>query len=242
MPVDQVEAKATDRDALIALYAPDRRCPWLRMNFVTSPDGAVTINGRSAGLGSSVDKLLFGLLRMFSDAVMVGAGTARDEGYGPIRLDSQAIAWREEAGLDPYPRMVLVSGRLALDPSSAMFTEASRRPIVITHGWSDEEKRDDLARVADVLVHGVDRVDMISAVEELRERYGLSQILSEGGPQLFGALFAARLVDELCLTVSPILAGPGAGRIISGQPTAPTEMTLASALNADGTLLLRYVR
>jgi riboflavin biosynthesis pyrimidine reductase len=231
-----------DRDELIALYAPDRDRPWLRMNFVTSADGAATIDGRSAGLGSPADKMLFGLLRMLADGVMVGAGTARDEGYGPLKLNDEARAWRKAAGLDPYPRMVLVSGQLDLDPATSLFADAPIRPIVITHASSDAEKRDALADVADVLVHGVDRVDMLAAVAELGEIYGISQILCEGGPLLFGSLLTAGLVDELCLTLSPILAGPGGPRIIAGAPTAAQPMKLASALNAGGTLLLRFTR
>jgi riboflavin biosynthesis pyrimidine reductase len=231
-----------DRDTLIAHYAPDRSRPWLRINFVTSPDGAATIDGKSAGLGSDVDKTLFGLLRTFSDAVMVGAGTARHEGYGPIKLSAEAKAWRDSAGLDAYPRMVLVSGRLDLDPAAALFSQARTRPIVITHGASHDEKRDALAEVADVLVHGVDRVDILAAVAELRERYGLGQILCEGGPHLFGSLLAAGVLDELCLTVSPILVGPSGPRIVAGTSTTPLNMTLASAINAGGVLLLRYAR
>ena len=76
---------------------------------------------------------------------------------------------------------------------------------------------------------------------QLRGR-GLAQILCEGGPRLFGSLIAADEVDEVCLTVSPLLAGPGAGRIALGAPTPPRHLTLRHALEADGALLLRYAR
>jgi|SRR6185369_7179681 riboflavin biosynthesis pyrimidine reductase len=237
-----------DRDELIERYQPDRSRPGLRVNFISSADGAVTLDGRSGGLGNPTDKMLFALLRMFSDAILVGAGTARAEGYGPVRLDENSLRWRRRAGLEAYPQMVLVSGRLDLDPAAALFTEAPRRPIVITHAASDDEQRDALGEVADVLVHGVDRVDMIAALAELRDHYGLGQILCEGGPHLFGTLQHAGLVDELCLTLAPILAGPGAGRITSGQPSVDgpaadvQTMRLASLIEVDGAVFLRYVR
>src|SRR5215475_2803284 len=137
-----LDTETPDRAKLMAVYTPDRAHPWLRVNFVTSPDGAVAIDGKSGGLGTEPDKLVFRLLRMFSDAVMVGAGTARKEEYGPVKLNAEALAWRKEAGLVPYPRMVLVSGRLHLDPASALFSQATARPIVITHASSDDERRD----------------------------------------------------------------------------------------------------
>jgi riboflavin biosynthesis pyrimidine reductase len=230
------------RDLLIERYQPDRDRPCLRVNFIASADGAVTIGGKSGQLGNPTDKLLFGLLRMFADGIMVGAGTVRTEGYGPARLDEAARQWRIRNGLDPYPQMVLISGRLDLDPTAALFTEAPRRPLVITHAASDDERHDALSEVADVLVHGVDRIDMIAAVAELRGRYGLEQLLCEGGPHLFGTLQHGRLVDELCLTLAPILAGPGAGRITAGPSAEPETMTLVSLLEADGALFLRYRR
>ncbi len=230
------------RDELIDTYAPNRSHPCLRVNFIASADGAVTIDKRSGGLGNPTDKLLFGLLRMFSDAILVGAGTARDEGYGPVRLDEDARQWRRLHRLEPYPYLVLVSGRLDLDPAAALITAATRRPIIVTHASSDDEKRDALSEVADVLTHGVDRIDMISALGELRERYGIGQILCEGGPHLFGALQHAGLVDELCLTVAPILAGPGAGRITAGPTANVQEMRLLSVIEAHGALFTRYAR
>jgi riboflavin biosynthesis pyrimidine reductase len=231
-----------DDDALIALYSTQDQ-QLVRMNFVASLDGAVTVDGRSKGLGNDADKAVFGILRMLADAIMVGAGTFRDEGYRAIRPTEKRRAWRESVGMNAYPRLVVVSGRLDLDPANPALADAPIRPIVITHASSDDERRDALAEVADVLVHGVDRVDLIAAIEELRSAYGLDKILCEGGPHLFGALHAADLVDELCLTLSPLLAGPGAGRIIDGTPGPRlTQMRLAHAIAADNALLLRYTR
>jgi riboflavin biosynthesis pyrimidine reductase len=170
----------------------------------------------------------------------------RSEHYHALRSDDEQRQWRIDHGLQPHPRLVIVSSRLDLDPSAAVFTEAPVRPIVVTHGDARDAPRKALAEVADVIVHGVDQVDLAGAVGELREAYGLDQLLSEGGPHLFASLYAADLVDELCLTLSPRLAGPGADRIIAGDrgadapPTTP--MRLHHAIAADSALLLRYVR
>jgi riboflavin biosynthesis pyrimidine reductase len=236
-----MDSRADDEN-LIARYATDRDRPVLRMNFVSSADGAVEVAGYSEGLQTPPDNRLFGILRMLADAVLVGAGTLRHEAYKALTLDAKRRDWRAAHGLAPYPRLVIVSRSLDLDPASAVFAGAPVRPVVVTHGAADDERRDALDDVADVLVHGVDRVDLRAALAELRETYELRHILCEGGPHLFGSLLAADIVDELCLTLAPILAGPGAGRIIGGPPSAPAKFRLLSAIQADDTLLLRYAR
>jgi riboflavin biosynthesis pyrimidine reductase len=232
-----------DDAALAALYArPDRSTPHVRVNFVTSVDGAVALDGYSEGLSSKPDKKVFGLLRDDCDALMVGAGTLRHEGYGAIRLGEARQAKRVAAGLAPQPTLVVVSSRLDLAPDHPMFTEAPVRPIVLTHGSSPRERQKALADVADLLICGDDRTDLRAGVSALAAR-GLREVLSEGGPRLFGALQSADLVDELCLTVAPLLAGPGAGRIVAGGPRPdPQRLALAHVLEADGNLILRYLR
>src|SRR5262245_65895922 len=107
-----------DGDQLTALYAvDDRDRPTLRVNFVTSVDGAVTLDGYSEGLSSVADKKVFGLLRMLCDGLLIGAGTLRHENYRTVRLDEQRRAWRRAHGLAEYPTLVVVSGRLALAPT-----------------------------------------------------------------------------------------------------------------------------
>lgn len=228
-----------DDAALSALYEPAG--PGLRMNFVTSVDGAVEIEGRSAGLGNPADKRVFGLLRQYPDALLVGAGTLRVEGYHAVRLDEERRAWRTARGLDPYPRLVVISRRLDLDPTHDALSEAPRRPVILTSRAAPPDRVTALSTVADVLGHGDDEVDLRAAMGDLRDR-GVATILSEGGPHLFGSLTAADLVDEVCLTVSPLLAGPGAGRITAGPPSEVRGLALAHVLCADDALLLRYVR
>jgi riboflavin biosynthesis pyrimidine reductase len=228
-----------DDAALTALY--EHAGPGIRMNFVTSVDGAVEIEGRSAGLGNPADKLVFGLLRQYPDGLLVGAGTVRAEGYNAVRLDGERRAWRAARGLDPYPRLIVISRRLDLDPTHRTLSEAPRRPIILTSRAAPPDRITALTAVADVLAHGDDEVDLPAAVADLRER-GIGTILCEGGPRLFGSLTAADLVDEVCLTVSPLLAGPGAGRITAGPPSAVRDLALAHILYAEDAILLRYAR
>ncbi|MER7457000.1 pyrimidine reductase family protein [Micromonospora sp. NPDC126480] len=228
-----------DDAALAALYGrPDR--PHLRMNFVSSIDGAVTVDGYSAGLSGEPDKRVFGLLRMLCDALVVAAGTLRHEGYRAVRLDERRRGWRRAHGLAEYPTLVVVSGSLDLDPAHAAFADAPVRPVVLTR--ADAAVPPGLTDVADVVTCGADRVDLATGLAELRRR-GLDQLLCEGGPHLFGALTAADLVDEVCLTVAPLLAGPGPGRITAGDPGPVRHLPLRHVLAAeDGTLMLRYAR
>jgi riboflavin biosynthesis pyrimidine reductase len=235
-------ATTLDDDALRDLYAPDRDRPSLRVNFVTSLDGAVEVDGYSRGLSGRADQQVLGLLRQHCDALIVGAGTLRHEGYGAIKLDPPRRAWRREQGLAEYPTLVVVTAALDLDPAQGAFADAPVRPIVLTHAAAPAQRRAALDSVADVLACGEGLVDLKAGLSALRER-GLDQLLCEGGPHLFGSLLAAEVVDELFLTVSPLLAGPGAGRIIAGPPRdEPLPLRPAHIIETDGALLTRYTR
>ena len=229
-----------DDAALAMLYAYPRE-RWLRANFVSSADGAGFLDGVSAGLSSEDDRRLFGLLRVLADVVLVGAGTARTEKYKPAR-HREALA-HLRAGRPPTPPIAVVSRTLELDLESPLFTGAPShaRTIVITSESSPAPLRAAAARVADVIVAGTAAVDLTEAAEVLAGR-GLSRVLCEGGPHLLGQVAADGLLDELCLTVSPLVAGPGAHRITHGPPLAAAlPMRLAHVLEADGFLFCRYV-
>jgi riboflavin biosynthesis pyrimidine reductase len=228
-----------DDAALTALYGRGDR-PRLRVNFVTSIDGAVALDGYSAGLSGEPDKRVFGLLRMLCDALVVAAGTLRHEGYRAVRLDEARRAWRQAHGLAAYPTLVVVSGSLRLDPAQAAFADAPVRPVVLT--TDDATAPAGLSEVADLVRCGTGRVDLAGGLAELRRR-GLEHLLCEGGPHLFGALTAADLVDEVCLTVAPLLAGPGPGRITAGTVSPPRDLPLRHVLATDdGVLMLRHAR
>ena len=238
-------AELTEAEVVAAYEVPDRARPHLRVNFVASLDGAVEVEGVSKALSTPDDSTVFSLLRMISDAVLVGAGTVRAENYRGLRLGSARQQWRREHGLPDNPRLVVVSSRLALDPTMPALADAAVRPLVITHEGGPAEQRAALGEVADVVAFGATAIDLPAAVAYLVAQ-GMPQILSEGGPHLLGALTEADLVDELCLSVAPLLAGPGAGRItagVSGAASPTRSMQLRSVLQSDdGTLLLRYLR
>ena len=232
-----------NEEALRDAYALDRSNPSVRANFVTSLDGAVEVGGVSRPLSSDADRDLFALMRAHTDAVMVGAGTLRRENYGPVRTPDEHRKWRiTQLGLAAHPTLVVVSATLDLDPTSAPFADAPARPIVLTHAAAPADRRSALSEVADVITCGESVIDLAVALAELRSR-GLDQVLCEGGPQLFGALVAADLVDELCLTISPLLAGAGADRIVTGAGRpSPLPMHLVHLLACDDMLFARYVR
>jgi len=230
-----------DDAALLEAYAfPDDRS-WLRMNFISSLDGAATRFDRSGGLGDDADRRLFELLRVPAHAVLVAAGTARIEGYGAMRLDRAAIDWRERHGLAPQPAFVLVSRSLDLDPASAIFADAPVRPVVFTIASAPARRREALEEVADVVTAGEHDVAPQLLRDELADR-GLTRVHSEGGPSLFGSFIAAGAIDELCLTLAPSLESGEARRIAGSPQSAPTDMSLTAVLRAADELLLRYVR
>jgi riboflavin biosynthesis pyrimidine reductase len=228
-------------DELAALYAyPAGRV--LRANMVSSADGAASLEGASAGLSSGADRRVFALLRTLADVILVGANTARVERYAPIRIRE---LWRHlRDGRTPTPPIAVITASGELDPDSPLIADAPphAQTIVITTSSVPLAVRDRLAKHADVVVAGSVAVDMAAAVRALHDR-GHSHILAEGGPGILGQLVAAGQLDELCLTIGPLLAGPGAPRILTGSPIPqPLPLALAHVLEADGFLLCRYRR
>src|SRR5690606_21607809 len=139
------------------------------------------------------------LLRRWADVILLGAGTARAEGYGAMKLPDDAVQWRIEHGLAPQPVFALVSRHLDLDPASPIFADAPVRPIIFTVASAPPAQRDAPSSVADVIDTGDAIVDPGIVRTQLYAR-GLGRIHGEGGPTLFGTFLAAGAVDELCLT------------------------------------------
>ncbi|GAA3288136.1 pyrimidine reductase family protein [Arthrobacter citreus] len=234
-------------DELLDAYAWDFPClrgegPRFRFNFVASVDGAAALDGRSGGLGDGADNRVFALLRQTADVILVGAGTVRAEGYSGELLAPSRQSWRVGQDRTAHPALAIVSGSLDLDPDSALFREAPVRPLLLTAATAPEERRAALERVADVVVAGERTVEPEQAARALADR-GFHRVLCEGGPQLFGSFQAAGLVDELCLTVSPLLTAGTATRITAGtRELAPHRLSLVQVLRGGDTLLLRYGR
>jgi 5-amino-6-(5-phosphoribosylamino)uracil reductase len=224
-----------DDAALAAHYAwPEARAvPVVRVNFVASLDGAVTVDGRSGGLGNAADRKVFHLLRELAEVVLVGAGTVRAENYNGVQ--------RNTRGRDTPPPVAVVTGTADLDPASRLFTDTVVPPLILTVESAPADRRATLAEAGGEVVV-LPRLTPDVLLGELARR-GLDRVLCEGGPSLLGTLQAADAVDELCLTVAPLLVGGEAGRIAQGPAgIAPRRMALVGALRADDALLLRYHR
>ena len=238
----QIFASSDLRDTdLAGLYAYPPG-PWLRANMVSSADGAAHLSGLTSGLSSEADRHLFALLRTLADVIVVGAATVRAERYAPVR---QHELWPDlRSGRTPTPPIAVVTARLDLDPSSRLIASAppSARTIVITTAQAPADRRAALEGPAEVIVAGQETVDLKTAIAALAER-GHRRMLAEGGPHLLAQIAAAGLLDELCLTIGPLLAGPGPNRILAGAMSAvPQPLTLAHVLEDNGFLFCRYTR
>ncbi|MGI8332517.1 pyrimidine reductase family protein [Actinomadura scrupuli] len=228
-----------DVDLAVA-YAYPKDGPWLRANMITSLDGAAWLDERSGGLGGPADQLVFSTLRGLADAIIVGAGTVRTEDYGPVR---SAPGWhRLRTGRSPEPRLVIVSGRLVLDLNAPVFTESAEPPIVITSAAAPPELRRAAAEHCELIVAGDERVDLPAALSELTRR-GYPRTLCEGGPRLLAQITATGLLDELCMTLSPLLTAGDAARILDGPDLPKVErLRLGHVLTGEDFLFLRYSR
>lgn len=235
----------SDTAALADLYAYPER-PWVRANMVASLDGAATDGeGRSGGISSSVDKAVFRVLRGLADVVLVGAGTARAEGYGPASPQEWAADARAAAGRPAAAVVAQVTRSGRVETGRGMFDAPGRALVVMPDGDREalDRAREAAGEDAVVLAGHVDHggTDLAAAVAALAER-GLTRVLCEGGPALLGALATADLLDELCLTTSPALVASDASRVMTGDLPEPRPMALAHLLHAESSLLARWVR
>ena len=205
---------------LAELYAAPAD-PWLRVNMVETLDGAATgESGRSGSINNAVDKVVYDQLRALAHAVVVGAGTARVEGYAPVDRPTVVVSRR---GHVPDLLRGGPSGSVLLATCAAAELLDEAREVL-----GDEQ----------VLVLGADRVDLAALKETLAGR-GLTQLLCEGGPHLLRDLVADGVADELCATIVPRLVGGEHPRITQGPPVdVPVRLHLL--LEAEGTLLGRW--
>jgi riboflavin biosynthesis pyrimidine reductase len=214
--------------------------PAVRLNMIVSVDGGTSWNGVSGGLGGPADKAVFGVLRSFADVVLVASGTMRAEHYGPAVTEPRFRDARRERGQSAAPRIAVVSRTCAFDWSAPFFTAATERPIILTVSSAPDAARAQAAKVADVIIAGDDEVDLDRAIREIGS-LGAGNVLAEGGPTLNGELAKAGLLDELCVTLAPLLASGDAKRIIAGSTLAALEpLGLCSICEQDNYLFLRY--
>jgi riboflavin biosynthesis pyrimidine reductase len=217
---DFVRLAELDDDQLSRAYAPPR-LPWLRMNFVATADGAAQgSDGLSGGINNAVDNRVFHALRSRADVVLVGAGTARAESYGPADVP-----------------LVLISRRTELPPKLAGL-ERGRVLLATVVGADGLDEARAALGAENVLVCGTEDVDLAQVKRHLDER-GLREQLCEGGPALFAAGLSSGGVDELCLTLVPRVVAGDAYRITRGD-AVDVDLELTHLLVQESTVLARY--
>jgi riboflavin-specific deaminase-like protein len=215
------------------LAPPDR--PYLGINMVSSLDGKATLDWRTKGLSTEIDRRLFHHLRTQADAVMVGAGTAREERYGRMTKNDELSKKRVAEGRAAEAVAVVVSGRLDLPPDLPLLNEPEQTVLIATGSEAELPglgAHVEYARVGD---------DLPRLMAELHQR-GVRSVLCEGGPTLNSFLFAAGIVDELFLTLNPkLLGGAAALTIVAGRELVePLELDLVSVAEAEGELYTRW--
>lgn len=188
-PPEEFEVDSAASPTLSALYAPPV-ATWLRTNLIVSVNGsAAGIDGTSDGLTSATDRRILGTIRRLADVVMVGASSVRKEGYVLPKTAPLAV--------------VTESGNLNGHRFPAHLDEG--RVIVLCPPEAVETVHTSLEnRAVTVVTLPGPRLDPVAMVEALRER-GYASIVCEGGPSLAGQLLGAHLVDELCLSTSPMI-------------------------------------
>lgn len=230
-----------DDEQVLASYPWPVDGRWVRAMMVTTLDGAAAgPDGLSGSISSSVDKQVFDAVRRLADAVLVGAGTIRAEGYGPMRAKPADQQRRAAAGQASAPRVAIVSGSLKLDWRDPLFTESTLRPLVITGADADRGRVDEAGEFCDVVVTEPDSPDPATILAVL-EQHGLRRIVCEGGPTLLESLVAADLLDEADITVSPTFAGTAETPRTHGLSSV-AHFQLQHVLHAESFLMARYTR
>jgi riboflavin biosynthesis pyrimidine reductase len=231
---------------LFDLYAQvDRRARrrWVFANMVCGLDGTATFGGRVGPLSTGADRELFLRMRSLADVVLVGAETVRRERYGPIRLmgdPSDAASGRRT------PPIAIVSRSLALDWCAPLFQAdahdvAGVRPIIVTCGAAPREKLIEAQEHATVIVAGERVVELGAALAALAT-LGHQVVLCEGGPRLLGELVHEGLLDELCLTIAPVMGGdPLPVALVAGNGL-PIGFDLEHVAVDQSMIFLRYER
>jgi len=232
-------------NGLAAAARPDR--PHVMLNMVSTVDGHATLGGRSGAISGPADRELFHGLRMAVDAVMAGAATVRVEHYGRIVPDASRRQLRIERGLSAEPLACIVSGGLTLQADIPLLAEEAARVVILTPSSASLPAGGAAAEVDYIRAARDGQLDLAAALAELRARFDVRTLLCEGGPHLNAQLLGAGLVDELFLSLSPLLAGgdPPAGgealRILAGpELSPPIALQLRGVLEHNSGLFLRY--
>jgi riboflavin-specific deaminase-like protein len=236
---------AVDLDPVVLYGNQDRTLhadrPYVIVNMVSSIDGATALDGVTEALGSTTDRAIFLHLRDVADAILVGASTVRAEQYGPARPTQDVQSDRLARGQSATPPIVVVSRSIDFDWETPFFTESDPPPILLVPSNADVKKLERATQSANVIACGNSVVHLPDALSELHTR-GINVLLCEGGPTLNTQLLNANLIDELCLTVAPLLVGGPQPRGIfaASPPDTLLSLPLTHVLEEDGFLYLRY--
>jgi riboflavin biosynthesis pyrimidine reductase len=235
-----------DDDRLAAFYSyPENldRC-WVRANMISSLDGGATDDGKAGGLAGAGDRALFARMRQEADVILVGAATVRIENYSGAQMNALHRQERHSRGQAEVPPIAVVTHSADFEHDAKLFTRAEVPPLILTcrETVADARRRfGALAEVIDASGRHSDRADP-AAVLDILDGRGLRRVLTEGGPSLLSLFIEAGLIDELCVTIAPILVGGRARRIATGSGEAHTVMRRSHVLTDDeGYLYTRYV-
>jgi riboflavin biosynthesis pyrimidine reductase len=213
--------------------------------MIASLDGGATDDGKAGGLAGPGDRALFSRMRQEADVILVGASTVRIENYSGAQLPVAARQERQHRGQAEVPPIAVVTRSGNIDPNALLFTRTEVPPLILTTSRFHDDARRRLGSVAEVIDASgrePESVDNATVLKILAER-GLHRVLTEGGPLLLGSLIEEGLLDELCLTVAPILVGGGSKRIVTGMGSVHTRMRRTHLLtDDDGYLYSRYVK
>jgi riboflavin-specific deaminase-like protein len=240
-PLDQeIDVEHVYRD--VRFPDPPTQRPYMILNFVVSLDGQATLgDGGAAGLGSKTDHRLMAYLRTTADGLMHGAGTVRADNFPPV-VPPDLVPLRRTRGLSPQPRGIIISASGDIPVTNRYFSAGP--PLLITTEDRQAEVARRLTSHAEVIGVGERMVDLPSALHVLREGYGMRLVLCEGGPVLTHNLIKLDLVDELFLTLAPVLGGDShARRLLEGAAFPAQALPRATLLQlfANGSeLFLRY--
>jgi riboflavin biosynthesis pyrimidine reductase len=243
--LDAVESLDENRLTDLYSYPVDPRSCWVRGSMIASLDGGATDDGKSGGLAGPGDRAIFMQMRQLADVILVGAGTVRAENYSGAQFSPAQRQARQRRGQAEVPPIAVVTNRGLLDHDAKVFTRTEVPPLILTSAKAvaDAHRRlGSAAEVIDASGPDHDRVDAAAVLKILADRR-LFRVLAEGGPQLLGLLIEHDLLDELCLTIAPLLVGGAAPRIATGPGHVHTALRRAHLLTDDaGYLYARYVR
>jgi riboflavin biosynthesis pyrimidine reductase len=237
----------TDDTRLAAMYSyPENleRC-WVRANMIASLDGGATDDGKAGGLAGPGDRALFARMRQEADVILVGAATVRIENYSGAQMSATQRQDRQMRGQAEVPPIAVVTHSADFEHDAKLFTRAEVPPLIMTcrETVADARRRfGTLAEVVDASGRHSDRADPATILDILNGR-GLRRVLTEGGPSLLSLFIEFDLLDELCVTLAPLLVGGQARRIATGSGESHTRMRRSHLLTDDeGYLYTRYVK